>query len=60
VADERTVAVLGLGYVGLPLVCAAVEAGHRLIGSERLAACRDSGRLQFTCDQGDLRRPTPT
>jgi UDP-N-acetyl-D-mannosaminuronate dehydrogenase len=27
-ADERTVAVLGLGYVGLPLVCAAVEAGH--------------------------------
>jgi UDP-N-acetyl-D-glucosamine dehydrogenase len=32
VADERTVAVLGLGYVGLPLVCAAVESGHRLIG----------------------------
>lgn len=30
--DERTVAVLGLGYVGLPLVCAAVEAGHRLVG----------------------------
>jgi UDP-N-acetyl-D-glucosamine dehydrogenase len=32
VADGRTVAVLGLGYVGLPLVCAAVGAGHEVIG----------------------------
>jgi len=49
-ADERTVAVLGLGYVGLPLVCAAVEAGHRLIGfdvsQERVRELR-SGRSRI-------------
>jgi UDP-N-acetyl-D-glucosamine dehydrogenase len=28
----RDVCVLGLGYVGLPLACAAAEAGHRVIG----------------------------
>ena len=28
----RNVCVLGLGYVGLPLACAAAEAGHRVIG----------------------------
>lgn len=27
-----TVAVVGLGYVGLPLACALAEAGHRVIG----------------------------
>jgi UDP-N-acetyl-D-glucosamine dehydrogenase len=32
VANSRTVGVLGLGYVGLPLACAAVGAGHRVIG----------------------------
>jgi UDP-N-acetyl-D-glucosamine dehydrogenase len=32
--DERTatVAVVGLGYVGLPLACALAEAGHSVIG----------------------------
>jgi UDP-N-acetyl-D-glucosamine dehydrogenase len=32
--NERsaTVAVVGLGYVGLPLACAFAEAGHRVIG----------------------------
>jgi UDP-N-acetyl-D-glucosamine dehydrogenase len=32
--DQRrgTIAVVGLGYVGLPLVCALAEAGHRVIG----------------------------
>ena len=29
---SRNVCVLGLGYVGLPLACAAGEAGHRVIG----------------------------
>jgi len=27
-----TIAVVGLGYVGLPLACALAEAGHRVIG----------------------------
>lgn len=31
-ANGRTVGVLGLGYVGLPLACAATGAGHRVIG----------------------------
>ena len=32
--NERTatIAVVGLGYVGLPLACALAEAGHRVIG----------------------------
>jgi UDP-N-acetyl-D-glucosamine dehydrogenase len=29
---SATVAVVGLGYVGLPLACALAEAGHRVIG----------------------------
>ncbi len=29
---STTVAVVGLGYVGLPLACALAEAGHRVIG----------------------------
>ena len=29
---SRNVCVLGLGYVGLPLACAAGEAGHRVVG----------------------------
>ncbi|MGH8963998.1 MAG: nucleotide sugar dehydrogenase [Actinomycetes bacterium] len=29
---SRHVCVLGLGYVGLPLACAAAQAGHRVIG----------------------------
>ena len=29
---DATVAVVGLGYVGLPLACALAEAGHRVIG----------------------------
>jgi UDP-N-acetyl-D-glucosamine dehydrogenase len=32
VGTTREVCVLGLGYVGLPLACAAAEAGHRVIG----------------------------
>src|SRR5687768_11885849 len=42
--SAREVCVLGLGYVGLPLVCAAAGAGHRVIGfdsdTERVAALR--------------------
>ena len=32
--NERTatIAVVGLGYVGLPLACALAEAGHRVVG----------------------------
>ena len=30
--DTRNVCVLGLGYVGLPLACAAADAGHRVVG----------------------------
>ncbi len=30
--EQRTVGVLGLGYVGLPLACAAAGAGHAVIG----------------------------
>ena len=29
---KSTVAVVGLGYVGLPLACALAEAGHTVIG----------------------------
>ena len=29
---SATIAVVGLGYVGLPLACAFAEAGHRVIG----------------------------
>jgi UDP-N-acetyl-D-glucosamine dehydrogenase len=63
-ADERTVAVLGLGYVGLPLVCAAVEAGHRLIGfdvsEERVRELR-SGRSRIDDVGSDqLRRALDT
>src|SRR5450759_1992984 len=29
---SATIAVVGLGYVGLPLACALAEAGHRVIG----------------------------
>ena len=29
---SATVAVVGLGYVGLPLACALAEAGHRVVG----------------------------
>jgi UDP-N-acetyl-D-glucosamine dehydrogenase len=29
---SATVAVVGLGYAGLPLACALAEAGHRVIG----------------------------
>jgi nucleotide sugar dehydrogenase len=40
--EPRDVCVLGLGYVGLPLACAAAGAGHRVIGydpdSERVEA----------------------
>jgi UDP-N-acetyl-D-glucosamine dehydrogenase len=32
VVTTRDVCVLGLGYVGLPLACAAAEAGHRVTG----------------------------
>jgi UDP-N-acetyl-D-glucosamine dehydrogenase len=32
VTKSRDVCVLGLGYVGLPLACAAVAAGHRVLG----------------------------
>ena len=41
----RDVCVLGLGYVGLPLACAAAEAGHRVIG--------------FDPDSRPGRRPAP-
>ncbi len=40
----RDVCVLGLGYVGLPLACAAAGAGHRVVGFdpdvERIAGLR--------------------
>jgi UDP-N-acetyl-D-glucosamine dehydrogenase len=38
--NERTatVAVVGLGYVGLPLACALAEAGHSVIGVDLLIA----------------------
>ena len=52
-ADERTVAVLGLGYVGLPLVCAAVEAGHRLVGFD-VSAGRVQELLQGRSRVGDV------
>ena len=32
VVTTRDVCVIGLGYVGLPLACAAAEAGHRVTG----------------------------
>jgi UDP-N-acetyl-D-glucosamine dehydrogenase len=42
--EARDVCVLGLGYVGLPLACAAAGAGHRVIGYDpdrgRVAALR--------------------
>ena len=43
-ATTRDVCVLGLGYVGLPLACAAAGAGHRVVGydpdSRRIALMR--------------------
>jgi UDP-N-acetyl-D-glucosamine dehydrogenase len=30
--NGRTVAILGLGYVGLPLAVRAAEAGYRVVG----------------------------
>ena len=30
--DTRDVCVLGLGYAGLPVACAAAGAGHRVVG----------------------------
>ena len=33
-----TIAVVGLGYVGLPLACALAEAGHKVIGIDVSAA----------------------
>jgi UDP-N-acetyl-D-glucosamine dehydrogenase len=42
---SRNVCILGLGYVGLPLACAAAGAGHRVIGfdpdRDRVAGLRD-------------------
>src|SRR4051794_29212303 len=42
--DTRDVCVLGLGYAGLPVACAAAEAGHRVIGfdpdTERIEGLR--------------------
>jgi UDP-N-acetyl-D-glucosamine dehydrogenase len=32
VVNTRDVCILGLGYVGLPLACAAAAAGHRVVG----------------------------
>ena len=34
---SATIAVVGLGYVGLPLACALAEAGHRVIGIDASA-----------------------
>jgi UDP-N-acetyl-D-glucosamine dehydrogenase len=34
---KATIAVVGLGYVGLPLACALAEAGHRVIGIDSSA-----------------------
>jgi UDP-N-acetyl-D-glucosamine dehydrogenase len=42
---SRNVCILGLGYVGLPLACAAAGAGHTVIGfdpdSDRVAGLRE-------------------
>ena len=41
----RNVCVLGLGYVGLPLACAAADAGHQVVGFDpdvdRIAGLRE-------------------
>ena len=76
--DERSarVAVIGLGYVGLPLVELFAGGGFRVLGfdvdpgkvehlragrsyighiaSERVAALRDQGRFEATCDFSSL------
>jgi nucleotide sugar dehydrogenase len=42
---DKNVCVLGLGYVGLPLACAAAEAGHRVVGFDP-----DRDRVRDLCE----------
>ena len=52
---EATVAVIGLGYVGLPLILALVEAGFQAIGLDA-----DQGRLALlAAGQSPLRQIAP-
>jgi UDP-N-acetyl-D-glucosamine dehydrogenase len=57
---NATIAVVGLGYVGLPLACALAEAGHRVIGIDSSAAKVDgvkSGRSHIDdVAQGQIER----
>lgn len=39
---KATIAVVGLGYVGLPLACALAEAGHKVIGIDSAVEKVDS------------------
>src|SRR5947208_16241189 len=48
-AREATIGVIGLGYVGLPLALACLDAGFRVIGfdnsAERVAAIRRADQV---------------
>ena len=60
----RDVCVLGLGYVGLPLACAAAEAGHRVIGYDpdrvRVAGLRQGRSPVEDVEDRSLEKVTAT
>ncbi|HWX44468.1 MAG TPA: nucleotide sugar dehydrogenase [Solirubrobacteraceae bacterium] len=59
-AGHTVVAVVGLGYVGLPTAIALRNAGCRIVGIDvsgpRLSAIRDGAAELLESEQGDLRR----